>query len=85
MATIKTKPDTREQGSQYSMIWKSLTLANGDVLVTGFKDVWAVLISDNTKWAAGGWTVNAPTSKPYGQVTFNLGGAFTGKVVVFGR
>jgi len=79
MATVKTKCDVREQGSQYSKVWKSLALANADVLVTGFKDVWAVFISDNTKWAAGGWTASA------GNVTFNLGGAFTGKVVVLGR
>jgi hypothetical protein len=85
MAVIKTKPDLREQGSQYSMIWKSLTLASGDVLNTGFKEVWAVLIQDPTKWLAPGWSVNTPATKPYGQVTFNLTGAYTGKVVVFGR
>lgn len=83
MATLTTKPDVREQGSQYSKVYKSLTLSNGDILVTGFKDVWAVLISDNSKWAAGGWTVGTGTSA--GKITFNLGGAFTGRVVVFGR
>ena len=83
MATLTTKCDVREQGSQYSKIWKSITIANGDVLTTGFKDVWAVLISDNSKWAAGGWTVG--TGANIGKITFNLGSSFTGRVVVFGR
>ena len=83
MATVKTKADLYELGNQKSRLWKSLTLNNGDILVTGLKDVWAVIISDTTKWAAGGWTVGSGSTA--GQVTFNLGAAFTGRVYVFGR
>lgn len=83
MATVKTKYDVAELGNQKSRVWKSLTLNNGDILVTGLKDVWAVLISDNSKWAAGGWSVGSGTTA--GQVTFNLTGAATVRVVVFGR
>lgn len=83
MATVTTKCDVREQGSQYSKIWKSLTLNNADVLVTGLIEVWDVHLSDPTKWAAGGWTVGTGANR--GKVTFNLGGAFTGRVVVYGR
>ena len=83
MATVKTKADVYELGNQKSRVWKSLTLNNGDILVTGLKDVWAVLIEDETKWAAGGWTAGSGTTA--GQVTFNLTGAFTGRVYVFGR
>ena len=84
MAALKTKADLYELGSQKSRVWKSLALSNGDTLTTGLKDVWAVLISDSSKWAAGGFTVSTDGK---GTVTFNLagGGPFTLKVVVFGR
>jgi hypothetical protein len=83
MATVKTKADLYDLANERARIWKSLTLNNGDVLVTGLKDVWLVSISDSTKWAAGGWTVGTGTTA--GQVTFNLTGAFTGRVYVIGR
>lgn len=83
MATITTRADIGEGAYQKVRIWKSLTLANADVLVTGMTDVWAVHIADTTKWAAGGWTVGTGTNR--GKVTFNLGAGYTGRVVVIGR
>lgn len=83
MATLKTKADLYDLGNTKTRLWKSLTLNNGDVLVTGLKDVWAVVISDASKWAAGGWSVSTVNS--VAQVTFNLTGAFTGRVYVIGR
>lgn len=83
MATLTTKHNVREQGSQNTKVWKSITLSNADVLVTGFLEVWAVWISDPTKWAAGGWTVGTGANR--GKITFNLGAPFTGRLVVMGR
>ena len=83
MATIRTKFDIANVGSEVVRVWKSLTLNSGDVLVTGLLEVWDVEIQDHTKWATPSWSVGSGTTR--GQVTFTLTGATTGRVVVRGR
>ncbi len=83
MATVKTKADIYGLATDKTRVWKTITLSNADVLVTGLKDVWSVAISDPSKWAAGGWTVGSGTTA--GQVTFNLSAPFTGRVYILGR
>jgi hypothetical protein len=83
MATITTRFDVGEGAAQKIRIWKALTITNGDVLVTGMTDVWAVLISDPSKWAAGGWSVGTGTNR--GKVTFNLSGSASQRILIFGR
>lgn len=83
MATIKTKADLYDLANERARIWKSLSIADGDVLVTGLKDVWAVHLSDPTKWGTGGWTVGSGSTA--GQVTIHLSQPFTGRVYVIGR
>ena len=83
MATLTTKEDIRERGSQFSKVWKSITLNSGDILNTGNLEVWNVSIQDSTKWATPGWTVGTGANR--GKITFTLTGTFTGRLVVFGR
>lgn len=83
MANIKTKADIYGLATDKTRVWKTITINNGDVLITGLKDVWSVAISDPSKWTTGGWTVGSGTTA--GQVTFNLTGAFTGRVYILGR
>lgn len=83
MATLTTKADIGEGAYQKVRIWKALTVGNADVLVTGMTDVWAVHISDPSKWAAGGWSVGTGANR--GKVTFNLSGSASQRVVVIGR
>ncbi len=83
MATITTKFDVENVGTNRVRVWKSQTLNSGDVLVTGLIEVWAVLIQDPTKWATPSWAVGTGVNR--GKVTFTLTGATTGRVVVIGR
>lgn len=83
MATITTRADVYLNGNENTRVWKSLTLANGDILKTGLIEVWAVLIQDPTKWSTPSWTVGSGSTR--GNVTFTLTGAYTGRVVVIGR
>lgn len=83
MADVKTKSNIENVGSERVRVWKSLTLNSGDVLFTGLLEVWAVIISDPTKWSTPSWVVGTGVNR--GKITFTLTGAFTGRVVVIGR
>lgn len=83
MATINTKADLYDLANEKARVWKSITVNNGDILVVGLKDVWHVSIQDPTKWLTPGWSVSTVNS--VARVTFNLTGAYTGRVYVVGR
>lgn len=83
MATLTTKFDVENVGTSRVRIWKSLALANGDILNTGLIEVWAVFIQDPTKWSTPSWSVGSGANR--GKVTFTLTGSTTGRVVVIGR
>jgi hypothetical protein len=78
MSALTTKADIYDKTATSRVrIWKSLTLATGDTLKTGLKNVWSV--STVKPASVTSWSDSA------GTITFTLGASITGPVVVIGR
>lgn len=77
MAAITTKADVRSSALP-NIVWKSLTISNGDTLVTGLKEVWMVATSEPaalSSWSAAAGVITFVTTQAIGP----------GPVVVYGR
>ena len=77
MSAITTKADVRSSALP-NLVWKSLTISNGDTLATGLKEVWSVVTTEPA--ALSSWSVSS------GVVTFVTTQVIgPGPVVVYGR